>query len=81
VREQLSRSEKLAAIGQLISGVAAELSPRSRASPSLPIGMTEMPAPPERPGNHRGGSAQGFEIVSRLVSLVQPERTKPSASS
>jgi len=36
VREQLSRSEKLAAIGQLISGVAAELRSRSRASPSLP---------------------------------------------
>lgn len=78
IREQLSRSEKLAAIGQLISGIAAELktpletitqvSKAVIASPETEFwdGLTEISEEAQK----------ASDIVSRLVSFMQPERTE-----
>jgi len=76
VREQLSRSEKLAAIGQLISGVAAEL--RSPLESISHLAESVMTADPSAIWGDLGligeEARKASEIVSRLVSLVQPER-------
>jgi GAF domain-containing protein len=78
VREQLSRSEKLAAIGQLISGVAAEL--RSPLESISQLTESVMTGDASTAWNDLGTIAEeahkASEIVSRLVSLVQPERTE-----
>ncbi len=78
VREQLSRSEKLAAIGQLISGVAAELrSPLESISHLAESVLTADPSTIWGDVGLIGDEAKkASEIVSRLVSLVQPERTE-----
>jgi GAF domain-containing protein/CheY-like chemotaxis protein len=78
VREQLSRSEKLAAIGQLISGVAAELrSPLENISHLAESVLTVDPSTIWGDVGLIGDEARkASEIVSRLVSLVQPERTE-----
>jgi signal transduction histidine kinase len=76
IREQLFRSEKLAATGQLISGVASELrapldsilqlstSLAAHGSNSIPERELKMLA---------GESQRASEIVSRLVSFARPE--------
>jgi GAF domain-containing protein/CheY-like chemotaxis protein len=78
IREQLFRSEKLAAVGQLISGVAAELkSPLER----ITALAGELDAPPQ-PELHEDIAAisseahKASEIVGRLVSFLDPERTE-----
>lgn len=76
IREQLSRSEKLAAIGQLMSGVASEL--RS------PLENIERLAKSVRSG---GGlwadmgeiseeARKASDIVARLVSFMHPDRVE-----
>jgi signal transduction histidine kinase/CheY-like chemotaxis protein len=78
VREQLFRSEKLAAVGQLISGIATEL--------RVPLdNITQLT---DAAGNAPGGwvwdhlpaisgeAKKASEIVSRLVSLIQPEQAE-----
>lgn len=79
VREQLYRSEKLAAVGQLISGIAAELK-----SPLDSIaGITEnlgSVAPGTLWSNVDAISAEArkaSDIVARLVSFMQPDRSEP----
>jgi signal transduction histidine kinase/CheY-like chemotaxis protein len=76
VREQLFRSEKLAATGQLISGVASEL--RAPIESILQL-ATSLSAYGGRPIPERdlrllaGESQRASEIVSRLVSFARPE--------
>jgi CheY-like chemotaxis protein len=78
-REQLSRSEKLAAVGRLISGVVNDLQTPLEAISSMADSALEQ----------HTGSAPGHEllviasearrasaIVSRLVSFVQPEHAQ-----
>jgi signal transduction histidine kinase len=78
VREQLFRSEKLAATGQLISGVANDLrAPLERiqelsasllgagGSSEIDLGLRQLTAEAQR----------AFEIVSRLVSFARPAET------
>ena len=79
-REQLSRSEKLAAVGRLISGVVNDLQTPLEAISSMADSALEQ----------HTGSAPGHEllviasearrataIVTRLVSFAQPEHTQP----
>jgi signal transduction histidine kinase len=78
MREQLFRSEKLAATGQLISGVANDLrAPLERIqelAASLPVSDTS--AKIERGLKQLDAEARrASEIVSRLVSFAQPEQT------
>jgi len=76
IREQLSRSEKLAAIGQLMSGVASEL--------RQPLENITKLASSVRPGAGMWADLRDIseearkasEIVSRLVSFMQPERVE-----
>ena len=75
VREQLFRSEKLAATGQLISGVASDL--RAPLDRMLEISATLEAAaasgPIERGLQHLASEAQRVsEIVARLVSFARP---------
>ena len=76
IREQLFRSEKLAATGQLISGVASEL--RAPLDSILQL-ATSLSAYGGRPVPERalrelaGESQRASEIVSRLVSFARPE--------
>jgi CheY-like chemotaxis protein len=78
IREQLYRSEKLAAVGQLISGIAAEL----RAPLDNISGLAEnvMMLPPGTLWNDvqsiSSEARKASDIVSRLVSFMQPERTE-----
>jgi signal transduction histidine kinase len=78
-REQLSRSEKLAAVGRLISGVVNDLQTPLEAISSMADSALEQ----------HSGSAPGHEllviasearrasaIVTRLVSFVQPEHAQ-----
>ena len=78
VREQLFRSEKLAATGQLISGVASDLrAPLERiaelsslllaanGAPSLGSGLKQLAAE----------SMRASEIVTRLISFARPGET------
>ncbi len=92
IREQLFRSEKLAATGQLISGVANELraplevilhlslqlAAQLAAQLSSPLaGGSEREALPERDLRLLAAeSRRASEIVSRLVSFARPEDTE-----
>jgi signal transduction histidine kinase/CheY-like chemotaxis protein len=81
IREQLFRSEKLAATGQLISGVANELRAPLEVILHLSLQMaTSLSGPPVHdPEAERdlrllaGESRRASEIVSRLVSFARPE--------
>jgi signal transduction histidine kinase len=88
IREQLFRSEKLAATGQLISGVANELraplevilhlslhlAAQLAAQTSGPSARTERAVIPERDLRLLASeSRRASEIVSRLVSFARPE--------
>jgi len=78
VREQLFRSEKLAATGQLISGVASDLrAPLERIqelASSLPAADDSLQI--ERDLKQLSAEAQrAAEIVSRLVSFARPAET------
>jgi signal transduction histidine kinase/CheY-like chemotaxis protein len=80
IREQLFRSEKLAATGQLISGVANELRAPLEVILHLSLqlaaslGGTHPDAEEERDLRHLAGeSRRASEIVSRLVSFARPE--------
>lgn len=76
VREQLFRSEKLAATGQLISGVASELRAPIESILQLSTSLAAYSgrAIPERDLQMLAGESQrASEIVSRLVSFARPE--------
>ena len=79
IREQLYRSEKLAAVGQLVSGIAAELR-----SPLDSISTLAENLASERLGYLAadvraiaGEAHKASDIVSRLVSFMQPEHAEP----
>jgi signal transduction histidine kinase len=75
VREQLFRSEKLAAVGQLISGIASEL--RSPLDSISTLAEHILTAPTARWEDFQTISAEAHkasDIVARLVSFMQPER-------
>ncbi|MFB3779521.1 MAG: GAF domain-containing protein [Bryobacteraceae bacterium] len=76
IREQLSRSEKLAAIGQLMSGVASELrqpleniARMATTSKSGAVRWTDL-------GEISEEARKASDIVARLVSFMQPERVE-----
>jgi signal transduction histidine kinase len=80
IREQLFRSEKLAATGQLISGVANELRAPLEVILHLSLQLaTTIAGPVREPEAERdlrllaGESRRASEIVSRLVSFARPE--------
>jgi len=76
VREQLFRSEKLAATGQLISGVASELRAPLESILQLATSLAAYGGRnvPERELRLLAGESQrASEIVSRLVSFARPE--------
>lgn len=76
VREQLFRSEKLAATGQLISGVASELRAPLESILQLATSLAAYGGRtvPERELRMLAGESQrASEIVSRLVSFARPE--------
>jgi signal transduction histidine kinase/CheY-like chemotaxis protein len=81
IREQLFRSEKLAATGQLISGVANELRAPLEVILHLSLQLasaladhSEQKLAPERDLRLLAGeSRRASEIVSRLVSFARPE--------
>jgi len=79
VREQLFRSEKLAAVGQLVSGIAAELKAPLENIAALSenivgsgLGLTRSDVQAIATE-----SKKAAEIVARLVSFMQPERAEP----
>jgi signal transduction histidine kinase/CheY-like chemotaxis protein len=76
VREQLFRSEKLAATGQLISGVASELRAPIESILQLSTSLASYGgrAVSERDLQMLAGESQrASEIVSRLVSFARPD--------
>ena len=76
IREQLFRSEKLAATGQLISGVASELRAPLESILQLATSFTSYgrhPIPERDLRLLAGESQRASEIVSRLVSFARPE--------
>src|SRR5262249_30892758 len=76
VREQLFRSEKLAATGQLISGVASELRAPIESILQLATSLAAYAGRhvPERELRMLAGESQrAAEIVSRLGSFARPE--------
>jgi C4-dicarboxylate-specific signal transduction histidine kinase/ActR/RegA family two-component response regulator len=80
IREQLFRSEKLAATGQLISGIANQL--RAPLEMILAISRTLLAEPPaggaERQTRVLAAEAQrASEIVARLVSFGRAEDAEP----
>jgi signal transduction histidine kinase len=79
IREQLYRSEKLAAVGQLISGIAAELkSPLDSISTSVEnIQTTPANTLWSEVAAISGEARKASDIVARLVSFMQPERAEP----
>jgi signal transduction histidine kinase/CheY-like chemotaxis protein len=79
VREQLYRSEKLAAVGQLISGIASELKSPLDSISTLAENIALAPAGTLRSDLHAiaGEAQKASDIVARLVSFMQPERTEP----
>src|SRR5262249_18026021 len=79
MREQLFRSERLAATGQLISGVASELGAPLESITQLAAALTESPDEPLEPNLHQLASEaqRASEIVSRLVSFANQEDASP----
>ncbi len=80
IREQLFRSEKLAATGQLISGVASELRAPLESILQLATSLASYGGRsiPERDLRMLAGESQrASEIVSRLVSFSHPDDTEP----
>lgn len=76
IREQLFRSEKLAATGQLISGVASELRAPLESILQLSTSLASygrQPIPERDLRLLAGESQRASEIVSRLVSFARPE--------
>jgi C4-dicarboxylate-specific signal transduction histidine kinase/CheY-like chemotaxis protein len=76
VREQLFRSEKLAATGQLISGVANDLSAPLENILQLATSLATYkgrPVPEHYLRELASESLRASEIVSRLVSFAHPE--------
>jgi len=76
IREQLFRSEKLAATGQLISGVASELRAPLESILQLSTSLASFGGRPVPERDLRllaGESQRASEIVSRLVSFARPE--------
>ena len=76
IREQLFRSEKLAATGQLISGVASELRAPLESILKLATSLATYgnhPVPERELKILAGESRRASEIVSRLVSFARPE--------
>ena len=78
IREQLYRSEKLAAVGQLISGIASELKSPLDSIGNLADNLSG-PAGGMRSDVHAiaAEARKAADIVARLVSFMQPERTEP----
>jgi signal transduction histidine kinase len=75
MREQIFRSEKLAATGQLISGVAAELRAPIESIAKLADSLTGLEDRPLSNADLNGLYAESHraaEIVSRLVSFATP---------
>jgi signal transduction histidine kinase len=80
MREQLFRTEKLAATGQLISGVASELRAPLESIVQLANSLIAYRGrvAPERDLRLLAGESQrASEIVSRLVSFARPEDAAP----
>jgi signal transduction histidine kinase len=80
MREQLFRSEKLAATGQLISGVASELRAPIESILQLATSLAVYggrAAPARDLALLAGESQRASEIVSRLVSFARPEDSEP----
>jgi signal transduction histidine kinase/CheY-like chemotaxis protein len=77
-REQLSRSEKLAAVGRLISGVVNDLQTPLEAISSMADSALEQQTGP--PGHEllviASEARRASAIVTRLVSFVQPEHAQ-----
>ena len=76
MREQLFHSEKLAATGQLISGVASELRAPLEHISQLATSLAAYrgrPAPERDLRTLASESLRASEIVSRLVSFARPE--------
>jgi signal transduction histidine kinase len=76
MREQIFRSEKLAATGQLISGVASELQAPLHNILQLAASLAAYqgrPAPERELRELSGESQRAAEIVARLVSFARPE--------
>ena len=82
IREQLYRSEKLAAVGQLISGIAAELKSPLDSISTLTENIQTAPANTLWSDMNAisGEARKASDIVARLVSFMQPERVEPNAS-
>ncbi|HVX65039.1 MAG TPA: GAF domain-containing protein [Bryobacteraceae bacterium] len=79
IREQLYRSEKLAAVGQLVSGIAAELRSPLESISTLAENL-ESAHLGYMGGDVRaiaGEAQKASDIVARLVSFMQPERAEP----
>lgn len=75
VREQLFRSEKLAAVGQLLSGIAAELRAPLDSISTLAERVVTSPVASWEDFNTISSEAhKASDIVTRLVSFMQPER-------
>jgi signal transduction histidine kinase len=79
IRDQLSRTERMAAAGQLLSGVAAEL----RAPVSAIVRLTESflyskrgPLTDEEMRTIAVEAERAKGILERLVSFIQPDRTE-----
>ncbi|MGE5647015.1 MAG: GAF domain-containing protein [Acidobacteriota bacterium] len=79
IREQLYRSEKLAAVGQLISGIASELKSPLDSISTLAEDIALAPAGTLRTDLQTiaGEAQKASDIVARLVSFMQPERAEP----
>ena len=78
MREQLFRSEKLAAVGRLISGVVNDLQTPLEAISSMADSALEQHSGP--PGHEllviASEARRASAIVTRLVSFVQPENAQ-----
>jgi signal transduction histidine kinase/CheY-like chemotaxis protein len=80
MREQLFQSEKLAATGQLISGVVSELRAPLDTIVKLSASLAAhqgVPATPRDLLKLAGESQRAFEIVSRLVSFAREDESEP----
>jgi len=79
-REQLSRSEKLAAVGRLISGVVNDLQTPLEAISSMADSALEQHTEPGAPGHEllviASEARRATAIVTRLVSFAQPEQAQ-----